>query len=115
MKYSSMARSHFLVVTEKAIETSFFFFGVVKVVFFMSMSEIPIECSDKIPVIINFFLTKFDRIDGDMYSELRQSVLYNSQIEHILILRLRLQNDPIYHNYSWKIVVDNTAVDDTFA
>lgn len=80
---------------------------------FVILVQVFVQNSDKIPIVIEFLLAKSDRFDLYIDFQLRHSTLCSLEIQYILILALRSPDDSIDEHDSWKIMIENAAVDDS--
>lgn len=79
------------------------------------MREVTIKGSDKRPVIVEFLFAEFDGVDRNIDPQLRHGILGDSEVESVFILSFRVPDDPVNDDGSGEVVVDDAAVDYSFA
>lgn len=82
---------------------------------FLILSEVSMKCTHKGPILVQFLFAEFDRINGNIDFELGHGILSDSKIESIFVFGFRLPNDSIDKYNSWKVIVDDAAINNSFS
>ena len=61
------------------------FWHRLRVCFLASVSEVSVERLQEWPIVVKFLLTETDRVKGDRYFQLQESILQYAQIDQILV------------------------------
>ena len=81
----------------------------------MILRKVPIECSDKGPIISQFFFAQFDWVNGDVYPQLSHCVLNDFEVNGVFIGAFGVSDDTIGKDSPREIVIDNPTIDSSLA